>query len=268
MLPLVFLDLDGTIIGTDGGVSDAVWQAIEVAHAAGIILAACTGRACQGVAQQIAQRLAPHTAHVFHNGALVANADGHILQSHTLERAELARLVEHARTIGATIEFYTADAIYVEQLDWRCEHHAEVLQIELTRRDLDDVAQSEDVLRAHWIVAPEQLEAALALHLAGCQIGTASSPALPESVFASVTRAGVSKGSAARFVADALGVALEHTMAIGDSHGDLPVLEIVGHPRVMGDAPGELTRRFATLASISQDGVIEALREAMMWKKR
>lgn len=263
MLPLVFLDLDGTIIGEDGGVSARLWAALDEARARGLVLAACTGRACQGVAQRIARRLGPDTPHIFHNGALVARASGEVLQSHALEPEHLLRLVAHARKLEETIEFYTADAIYVERNSWPCRHHAEVLDIEVTERDLEDVARNERVLRAHWIVAPERLDAALALDLPGCQVGTASSPALPESLFASITRDGVTKGSAARFVADHLGISPGDAMAIGDSMGDLPVLEVVGHPRVMGDCDEALRARFETLPGIAGDGAAEGIAQAM-----
>ncbi len=261
-IALVLLDLDGTIIGPDGGVSAAVWQAIESARAAGITLATCTGRPCQGTARDIAHRLGSQTPHIFHNGALISTANGTVLQAETLEPEVLIALAMHARSIGATLEFYTASATYAEDLSPRCLHHAEVLGIEVTQKDLLEVARTQQVLRAHWIVAPEKIEAALAFHPAGTQIGAATSPALPESVFASVTTTGITKGSAARLVAQMLDIPLAQTMAIGDSGSDIPALEVVGHPRVIGCAPTEMTAIFPTLPSLEQDGVVAALEEA------
>jgi hydroxymethylpyrimidine pyrophosphatase-like HAD family hydrolase len=50
MIPLVILDLDGTMIGQSGQVSQAVWAAVERAREDGIKLALCTGRPNLGVA--------------------------------------------------------------------------------------------------------------------------------------------------------------------------------------------------------------------------
>lgn len=261
-IPLVLLDLDGTIIGLDGSVTPNVWRAVEAARASGVTLATCTGRPCQGTAQKIAQQLGPNTPHIFHNGALIANADGHILQTHALAPEALIELALHARSIGAVLEFYTADATFAEDISLRCIHHAEVLDIVVTKKDLVHVAHTQTVLRAHWIVAPEQLEVALDCQPAGTQIGTATSPALPESVFASVTAKAVSKGSAALAVAQMLGLRLADIMMVGDSGSDLPALEIVGHPRVIGGAPAEMTTRFPTLPSIENNGVVVALQQA------
>ncbi len=261
-IPLVLLDLDGTIIGPDGGVSENVWQAVRAAQAAGVTIATCTGRPCQGAAQKIARRLGSTTPHIFHNGALIANADGETLQAHTLAPETLIELVLHARSIDATIELYTAQQTFVDKATPRCIHHAEVLGITVIEQDLLEVAQTQPVLRAHWILAPEQVQAALACQPAGTQIGTATSPALPESIFASVTSDGISKGSAASEIATLLGYSLANVMAIGDSGSDIPALEIVGHPRVIGDAPEEMTTIYPTLPSIEEDGVVDALREA------
>ncbi|MFU8802576.1 MAG: HAD family hydrolase [Bradymonadaceae bacterium] len=263
-LPLIFLDLDGTLIGSGGGVSQPVWQALEEARAAGVVLAACTGRTGQGVARQIARRLDEDGLHIFDSGAVVTRLDDEPLTIQTLDTESLQSLVIHARSLAptSTIELYTTDAIYVEHLSWRCLRHAEVLGLTVTELSLDSVIQTERVIRAHWIVPPEHLDRALELDLPSCQISVASSPALPESMFASITRSGVSKGSAARRLATESGIDLAQAMAIGDSTGDLPVLELVGHPRVMGDAPEELRERYPTLGTVEEDGVIAALLDA------
>ncbi len=261
-IPLVLLDLDGTIIGSDGAVSENVWKAVRAAQAAGVTIATCTGRPCQGTAQKIAQRLGSTTPHIFHNGALIANADGQTLRAHTLAPEILIELALHARSIGATIEFYTAKKTFVDYASERCIRHAEVLDITFIERDLLEIARSQPVLRAHWILAPEQVEAALACQPVGTQSGTATSPALPESIFISLTSEGVSKGSAAREVAQILSYRLADVMAIGDSGSDIPALDVVGHPRVIGCAPPEMTAKYPTLPSIEEDGVVDALQEA------
>lgn len=266
-IPLVLLDLDGTIIGLDGDVSDNIWQAVHTARAAGVIIATCTGRPCQGAAQKIALRLGSTTPHIFHNGALIANANGQILQAHTLAPEVLIKLALHARSIGATIEFYTTSETFVDHATERCIHHAEVLDITVIERDLLEVAHTLPVLRAHWILAPTQLDAALACQPSGTQIGTATSPALPESIFASVTSEGISKGSAAREIAQILNYRLADVMAIGDSGSDIPALEIVGHPRVIGGSPTELTTKYPVLPTIEEDGVVSALQEASQQKR-
>jgi Cof subfamily protein (haloacid dehalogenase superfamily) len=264
-LPLIFLDLDGTLIGPDGWVSDRVWEAVDEVLAAGVTLAACTGRTRQGVAREIARRLGQDGFHVFDSGAVIASHDGRVLSAHRLDAGSLTRIIEHARRLGpeTMVELYTPDGIYVERMTWRCKRHAEVLGLTVCEADLEEVTARGDVIRAHWIAPPEDLDEALSNDLPECQVAVASSPALPESMFASITAGGVSKGSAALEIARHIGVSLADAMAVGDSPGDLPVLEVVGHPRVMGDSGEALRQRFKTVPSVEEHGAIAALREAL-----
>ena len=45
-----------------------------------------------------------------------------------------------------------------------------------------------------------------------------------------ITPRGVNKGSGVKFLSEVTGIALEDTVGIGDTKGDLPMLELVGHP--------------------------------------
>jgi hypothetical protein len=261
---LLLLDIDGTLVGPAGDVSATIWPVAEQVRTLGGRIAVCTGRTHEGVAMRIAERLDPGAPHVFHNGALVTTATGDVLHTAPLDEASLRKLADHARELGATIEFYTPDAIYVDAITPECRVHADVLDIEPVERDLDRVIGAEDVIRAHWIVDADTIDQAVALDLPNAEVGVATSPALPDSVFASVTRADVDKGTGARFAADYLGYDIGDTLGVGDSVGDIPLLEVVGFPFAMGDGHDELVERgFPLLDGIDEDGVIEALEFAL-----
>jgi Cof subfamily protein (haloacid dehalogenase superfamily) len=260
---LVLLDIDGTMLGPGGVVDDAIWSVVERLRDAGLRLAVCTGRPHTGVAGDIAERLDASAPHIFHNGALIITADGDLLESHALGKDVLEKLVSHARQLGAIIELYTTGNIFVDEITARCARHAEVLGISPVARDLEDVLENEVVIRAHWMVAHDQVEAALAVDLPACNASSSSSPALPDSTFISVTHADASKGTGAAFAAKHLGVELADVVGVGDSQNDLPMLEVVGHPFVMADCAPELCERFRMCGSVDDNGVIEALEFAL-----
>ena len=258
-MTLVLLDIDGTLIGPDGDVSDAVWEAATALRDEGARLAVCTGRTHAGVALRIAERLDAEAPHIFHNGALVCTAGRRVLSSTPLSKVSLRHLVDHARKLGATLELYTTSTIFVDEITPECATHADVLDIAPVERDLDEVIEVEEVIRAHWIVDRDTIDDALALELDDASVSTATSPALPDSVFASVTEKSTDKGTGAVFAARHLGVELEDVVGVGDSEGDIPLLEAVGHPFAMGDGHSALAERFRTLGSVESDGVLEAL---------
>ena len=82
----------------------------------------------------------------------------------------------------------------------------------------------------------------------------------------SITAKDVSKGSAVRALIESQRFKAENVMAVGDSVGDLPMLEAVGHPVVMAEAPSELRERFFTVGGVDDCGVVEALKRAMTLK--
>lgn len=264
MIPLVLLDLDGTLVGSSGTVMDCVWREAERVRAAGMKLAVCTGRPCDGATQRIAERLGPNLPHIFQSGAFLAYPDGDALQVYALKESNTRQLIKHARALALVLELYTPHTLYVERKTPRSEAHAKMIGVSAIVRDLEDVAENEPVIRAQWVVPNDKLAAVLALPLSSCQLSVATSPALEGTTFASVTQAGVSKGSAAGYLAQHLKVKLANVMGVGDSMGDLPMLEAVGHPVVMANAEEALKERFAVVAgNVENCGVVVALQRAL-----
>ena len=264
MIPLVILDLDGTLIGSDGQVQACVWEELEKLRQHGVRLAVCTGRPAAGVARKVAARLAPTTPHIFQSGAVVAYPQGETLMVSALTEAITRQLIAQARELGYVLELYTPTTLFVERKTHISEAHANMIGVTAIVRDLQEVAAQEPVVRAQWVVTPEQLPAISHQPLAGVEMSLATASALKETYFVSVTKAGVSKGSALRFLADTLKLELVHAMAIGDSSGDIAMLDLVGYPVVMANSPEELKKRYAIIAGDVDDcGVIPALQRAL-----
>lgn len=254
---LIFLDLDGTVIGSNG-VSPAVSAAIDAARDAGLRLVVCTGRPRAGIALEVAHRFGAGP-HIFESGALIAPASGRPLHVDRLPSAALKSLAAHTAHTRAVLEFYTPEGIFVSQLNADCEEHARVIGVEAHQADLATIADTVPVMRAHWIMRPDSRDEALSLVHADVEVGEASSPVLPGFLFASITKKGVSKGTAAARVAAIAGFTLDDCWAVGDAEGDRPVLEVVGHPRVMANAPAALKNDFPTIESVEHDGVAHLL---------
>ncbi|MEX2535899.1 MAG: HAD-IIB family hydrolase [Trueperaceae bacterium] len=264
MIPLVVLDLDGTLIGSDAQVRDCVWGAVEKLQAAGIKLSVCTGRPGAGVALKVATRLGPRNAHVFQSGAVISDPTGDTLHVAALRESVALQLVEYARELGFTLELYTPTTLYVERRTTVSEAHAKMIGVTALVRDLQEVARIEPVVRAQWVVSHEERQVVERLPVRGAEISSAISPALPDTAFVSVTREGVSKGSAVRLLAQTQGVDLSDVMAVGDSEGDIPMLEVVGHPFVMPHATEVLRDRFPALSKgVDECGVVAALEQAL-----
>ncbi len=263
MIPLVVIDLDGTVVGSDGQVRDCIWKAVSRLHDAGVRVAACTGRPGFGTARRIAERLGPNNPHVFQSGAHVAFAEGPTLRASALPGEALDRIIDASRRHGVVLELYTPSAVFVERKTKLSEDHAKLIGATAIVTDLSEVAASEPVVRGQWVLAAGQQEKLLANLPQGITGVLTSSPALPGVAFVNLTRAGVSKASAVTYLAEHQRVPLADVMAVGDSSGDLPMLEVVGHPRVMANSSPDLLERYPVVGDVEECGAVMALEEAL-----
>lgn len=264
MLPLVIVDLDGTMIGKSGQVLPCVWQGVDRLLEAGVKLAVCTGRPGMGLALRIAERIGPRNPHIFNNGALVTYVDGDTQHVAALREADVRNLIRHARRLGFVLELYTPGGLYIERNNSWSEQHAALLGVNFTVRDLHEVLEDEPVVRAQWMLPAERRAEVEGLSSPDTELSYATSPAMPGIGFVSVTRQGTDKGSAVRHLAEAMRIPLEDIMAIGDSEGDVPMLDIVGHPVIMANASEAITGRFDAVAGdVENCGVVAAFEEAL-----
>lgn len=264
MIPLIILDLDGTIIGKQGIVQDCVWKAVAEAQEQGMKFAVCTGRLGVGAAQKIAQRLGPNNPHIFQSGAHIAYPSGEAYKVFALKEATTKKIIEAARDLGVVLELYTPSTLYVERTTPLSEAHAKMLGTTALVGDLNDVVEREPIIRAQWVVTAEEYPLVANLSFPGIQSSTATAPAQQGAYFISLTQKGVSKGTSVELLAQAMKVDLKSVMAIGDSHGDVPMLERVGFPVVMANAPLDLKAQYARQAGdVERCGVVEAIELAI-----
>ncbi len=255
---MVCIDIDGTLVGSDGMVHESVWPAVERAKAAGIQLVVCTGRPAFGLARDYATRLHATGWHSFQNGASVVRLADGATRSQCLDAHITRSLIARARASGDVLELYT-DATYVfESTSARAEQHALLLGVPFAPRAFESVPG--DVVRAQWVLSHEGAAAMLADAMLGVEIAPSTSPVMPDTTFVGITRAGVTKGTAVRTIAAEYGVPLHRVMFIGDGGNDVPALNIVGCAVAMRNAePGAIAAAQIVVGDVDRGGVAEAL---------
>jgi Cof subfamily protein (haloacid dehalogenase superfamily) len=264
MIPLVILDIDGTIIGSKGYVEDCVWRAIEKARGKGVRFAVCTGRPCFGVAQKVAQRLGETNLHIFQNGAQISTPAGAALKVSALKEAVVRQLVDFSRHKELSLELYTPTNLYVERKTQLSEAHAQMIGVNAIVADLLEVVSQEPIIRAQWVVPDEIRDSLLSTPPEGTQFGWATSPAMAGVSFISITAPSVSKGTAVKALIEAMKLNASDVMAIGDALGDIPMLDAVGIPVVMENAHASLKERYGNIAGhVDHCGVVGVIEAAL-----
>jgi hydroxymethylpyrimidine pyrophosphatase-like HAD family hydrolase len=282
MIRLLALDLDGTLLGSDGQVPEANGTAIARAIDAGVEVAIATGRRYDFALPILEQLPGPLTL-ILSNGAIVKSLGGDTLMRRLLPRAVARRVLARtpAYRDGAAIIFDRPreGQVVFERIDWEHPRHRRFF--ESNRPFVAEVSPLENAL-ADRPLAEDPVQV---MFTGGCAAmrrlfeelresnGGSTGPDGPDGYSVALTeyqhrdfslvdvvQAGCSKGSALRAWAARQGLSSNEVMAVGDNLNDLEMLEFAGVPVVMGNGVPDLKARgWAVTATNDDAGVASAI---------
>ena len=295
-IKMIALDLDGTLLGGDGRVSARNLAALLAAEEAGIHVAIATGRRhCYALHVLRGIGLRDETILVSSNGAVVRSFASDLIERTLMEHATAEWLCGHLgefrNALVVTFDRVQPDgedsrgALVVEEFEdlqgsiahWMRNNDRYIERVQ----PIEDCLRSDAPIQMMLCGTVERMRRAEA-HMAGqpqiAGVGTHKSTAtitlnrteypLRDLSIVDILPAGCSKGSALVRLAQSRGFGADEMMAIGDNWNDLSMLEIAGHPILMGNAPLDLhaialERGWVTTSDNVADGVAEAIYAAL-----
>jgi Cof subfamily protein (haloacid dehalogenase superfamily) len=256
---LVALDVDGTLVGRDLSISNRVQEAVARMRAAGVAGCLVTGRMYRATIP-FARTLQLDAPLICYQGAAILNPATDEVLAHSALANELVReLIDVAERDGMHLQLYRNDEYYCEARNRFSELYASLSLTEpVVVPSLREAFAYSPATKAVIVAEPPaagEYERRLYEHFGNRAYVTRS---LPE--FVEVLAPSVDKGGALRLVAQRLGVAIESTLAIGDSWNDAPLLRAAGFAVAMGSSPPELRELAdAVVGDVAHDGVAEAI---------
>jgi Cof subfamily protein (haloacid dehalogenase superfamily) len=223
---LIACDLDGTLLGPDLVIRERTRAAIAAARAAGIHVAICTGRMFQS-ALPYARAAGLDGPIVCYQGAAVVDVATAEFLLHEPIPVDLALdAIDAIEAIGHTLNVYVDDELYVSELTPEAERYAAFQH--LTIYPVGDLRAwlRRPPTKLVSVGEPDAMDA-LKLHMLerfDDRLHISKSLA----IFLELSRKGVTKGSGLAFLANLLGVPLEHVVAFGDAENDLELLRNAG----------------------------------------
>lgn len=272
---LVAIDIDGTLLGSDGRIPEANLAAVSAALAAGVHVVLVTGRSFP-FAREAARALPRDVTLIVSNGAVERTMEGDTVAARLLPRDAARRVLERTRAfrhVSALIFNRDAEGhVVAEGMDWSHPHrrsywqgrqhmiaHASSLE-EALSEDPVQVMFNGDVATMREIVAAVDGEPGVAV--------TRTEYERRDFALVDVTAPTATKGHALAWRAAALGLEPAQVMAIGDNVNDLEMLEYAGVPVIMANAVDELRGRgWHETASHDEAGVAAAIHRWVLGRR-
>jgi Cof subfamily protein (haloacid dehalogenase superfamily) len=269
MIRLIGIDVDGTLLDSQGRLPAANRDAIQAAVAAGIHVALVTGRSYP-FARPVAEPLPASISLIVSSGAVERTMDGSTLARRLLDR-DIARAVLAATRpyrSGAALIFDrdTEGQIVYESMDW--EHPGRKAYWRRNRSLIRQAVPLEaaliddpvEVMFNGHVEPMRVLAAALRAAAAEYAVSLTEYPHRDFSLI-DITAAAATKGRALAWRAAQLGLTRDHVMAIGDNYNDVEMLEYAGTPVLMANAHADLKSRGWHLTGDQDEaGLAQAIR--------
>ncbi|MGB4136513.1 MAG: Cof-type HAD-IIB family hydrolase [Microbacterium sp.] len=242
---IVFLDVDGTIVGPGNAIDDSTLHAIASARSAGHLVYLCTGRAASDIHPRL--REAELDGAITNSGAFGTSRGEQVIRrpmpDHAVRRMQdffAAEDVHYSLQTDDEIYFSTGMRVLLEEFFRQTLDDPSDAPVDLSlSRDIDGTA-IEDVAKAVWFSqAEDTFERAVEVLGPDFHVVRGSIPLAGRSD-GEICMAGTTKGSAIELLLAHLGMDAADAVGIGDSWNDVEMFEVVGHAVAMGNAHAEL----------------------------
>jgi Cof subfamily protein (haloacid dehalogenase superfamily) len=256
MPKLVASDLDGTLVRSDGTISDWSRAVIADVEARGVPVVFVTGRPLRW-AEEVFDHVGDHGLAVVSNGALVWDVAADVPRiRREIDAATVLRVCADLRAAvpGSTFAVETVEGMGLEPEF----HERHPVPDGARRGPIDELVTGPVVklLARHEELDPQAYWDAAELAIGEHVTITWSST----STLLEISAAGVTKATTLALVAEELGVRPEDVVAFGDMPNDLPMLAWAGTPYAMANAhPSVLAAVDRVAPSNDDDGVAVTL---------
>ncbi len=237
---LFVTDLDGTLLNTNRLVSARVQNAFSQAKEQGKFLTFATGRNFNS-SLPIMQTLPPNVPMILYNGARIETLQPRkTLYAKNLRNEQALKAFALQSQFQVSILLYLDDDIYVSVLSPDVQEFNEKEHIPChVVGDLARFLGDRDPIKLLCIGQPEELTRFARAYRA---LDKDTVLVCSESHYLEVLPAGVSKGSALKYLAEYLGVSLQEIIAVGDNLNDVEMLSEAGFGVAMGNAHPDLKK--------------------------
>jgi Cof subfamily protein (haloacid dehalogenase superfamily) len=260
---LVASDLDGTIVGPDGGISERTIAALDACERLGVQVVFVTGRPTRWIAP-IVEATGHRGLAICGNGAVIYDPGRQqVLTTRALSVEDVLRAAAALRSVLPDAAFaLETDTGYRREEAFMPHHVAarQALSGSLPELLTDDPVVTKLLCRVEGATADPMLALARPV-LAGIAEPVHSNA---EGSMLEIAALGVSKASTLALLADQRGIDPADVVAFGDMPNDVPMLRWAGRGYAMADGhPEAIAAADGVAPPCAQDGVAQVLEQLL-----
>lgn len=260
---VIFTDIDGTLLNSDHRISEKTVTALKTWTDSGRELVLASSRGISGI-EPIIRRYDLSCSVIALGGSVIRDEDGRVLYEAGMTIETVKEILERVRLekLPAAWSAYSVEKwIANSKDDPGILNEASIVEASPTGYDLSLFSDDEKIGKVLLFCKPgtiDNVEESLKDGFPELSIAKSSD------ILLEINPKGITKSSAVHEYCRIKGIATENTIAFGDNYNDLQMLETVGRPVIMGNAPADLRSRFDMITlDNDHDGIATALEKIM-----
>ena len=238
MYKLLALDVDGTLLNSEGEVTDKTVKSIREIVDKGVLVLICTGRPTQGTVE-LFEKLSLKMPVITYNGAKIVNLNtGAILHEQNLRGIDIKKIVEIGEELKTTIIVWAKNQLYSNAMNDNVIAYKKLSGVEpIVIDNYEDIIQ-QGATKVLWIDEVEKI--AEFQRLLDTRLDADVNYCTSKPYYLEFIDKTVSKGRALSIICDKYKIKREEIIAIGDGQNDITMLEFAGVGVAMGNSSKEV----------------------------
>lgn len=260
---MIAVDMDGTLLNSNGEISERNTHAIRCAMDRGVRFVLATGRPIQGV-RDYADKLGISGPVITYNGAMIVDAvTEEILYEQGMDRDDAALAMELGRQYDTTMCIWSKGQLYVNKLNDRAYEYMKISGVEPVLVEDYDSLIHDGITKILWY-DDEDMIGRMPAEMATKPFSETSF-CLSRPFFIEFFSNKVSKANAISKLCEVYGILPEEVITIGDAPNDLPMIEFAGLGVAMDNADDSVkaAAKYVT-ATNDEDGVAAVIEKFVL----
>jgi len=252
--------MDGTLLNSQGIITEKTKNAIQRAVEKGAIFTICTGRPIQGV-DLYNNILNLDSPVMTYNGAMIVMGKSKkILYEQNIEAEDARNILAWGKKFETTIIVWSNNKLFAYELNERVYDYKQLSEVEPILIENEEEIIQNGITKILWYDEVDKIN--YFQSILRDKLGDGVTYCTSKPTFLEFFDKKVSKAVAMEKIGDYLGIKKDEIIAIGDGFNDLPMIEYAGMGVAMGNAPEEIKRKanYVTLSN-DEDGIAYVLDE-------